>query len=369
MSVGGFWIRHLSRRAWLFSEATTPLSTAHGTSSKRLPILLFPSSGISTPTSRRRGLCSTRGRRESLPRNEHVNKTGNGTTPQVANSPPTTATTATTATALSQDETSEISTPPDEGPVAIIFTDIVKSTNIWEKAPAAAMAEAMKLHDDTIRHLTVANSGFEVKQNGDGFLLAFPSAVSAVQCCLDVQERLLDKDWPREILKLAPGQETTDSEGNLLFRGFKLRISGHWGEPVRQWNEVIQRVDYLGPVVNRAARFLQVTQGGQIVVSEEFLLRLREEMMHASSTGTGTGQKRQNQKGQYSDVDFRPADLKTPEPATNQAFQVGKLGVYKFPGLDHPECVYYIVPSSLEGRVDHWQESGWPVRPGVKETN
>lgn len=373
MSVCGFCIRQLSRRAWIFSEATAPLFPVHDNSSARLLVPLTTRCAIGPNTSWRRSLCSTRSRRQSQPRNENLNKTGNAT-PQASNTPP-----ATTATSLSQDEASEISTPPDEGPVAIIFTDIVKSTNIWEKAPAPAVAEAMKLHDNTIRHLTVANSGFEVKQNGDGFLLAFPSAISAVQCCLDVQEKLLDKDWPREILKLAPGQETTDSEGNLLFRGFKLRISGHWGEPVRQWNEVIQRMDYLGPVVNRAARFLQVTQGGQIVVSEEFLVRLRDEMRASpgekqegkcSDDVDGDGNGNGNTGISASEnVDFRPADLKTREPTTNQAFRIGKLGVYQFPGLEQPECMYYIVPSSLEGRVDLWEQCGWPVHPGVKETD
>jgi len=134
------------------------------------------------------------------------------------------------------------------------------------------------MHDGMIRSLTEANQGYEVKQNGDGFMVAFPTATSAVQFCLDVQEQLLDECWPPGILELPPGRETTDSEGHVLFRGLKLRMSAHWGTPVCNWNEVINRMDYLGPMVNRAARFIQVTEGGQIVVSGDFLLQLQHEL-------------------------------------------------------------------------------------------
>ncbi|KIW81207.1 hypothetical protein Z517_04232 [Fonsecaea pedrosoi CBS 271.37] len=261
-------------------------------------------------------------------------------------------------------------TPPPLGQIGIVFTDIVKSTNIWEK-DTEAMTEAMKLHDDMIRALTVANQGYEVKQNGDGFMIAFASATSAVQFCLDVQEKLLDEHWPKEILKLPPGQETKDPEGHVLFRGLQLRMSAHWGETVSKWNEVIQRMDYLGPVVNRAARFIQVTEGGQIVVSEEFLRQLQSELEIA---------KEQQQSDSHDPVpadstgdDGRSADgpSTTPAPSlnlrslrsrrdqkklTHQQFEIRPLGDYEFQGLEDPHKLYFLVPHSLGGRVDHWHQ-------------
>jgi adenylate cyclase len=225
--------------------------------------------------------------------------------------------------------------PAPLGPIGIVFTDIVKSTNIWEK-DTQAMISAMELHDNTVRSVTVANQGYEVKQNGDGFMLAFSTAISAVKFCLKVQEALLDEKWPKALLKLPPGKESTDDEGHLLFRGLQLRVSAHWGEPVSKWNEVIQRMDYLGPVVNRAARFVQVTEPGQIVVSEEFMQQLQDEMR--------------------TDNVIPALGETTDHVLASQPFMVHELGDYTFQGLDAPEKLYFIVPSSLEGRVEHWQQ-------------
>ncbi|EXJ58449.1 hypothetical protein A1O7_05874 [Cladophialophora yegresii CBS 114405] len=263
--------------------------------------------------------------------------------------------------------------PPPVGPISIVFTDIVKSTNIWEK-DTNAMISAMQLHDDTVRSLTLSNNGYEVKQNGDGFMIAFPTATSAVQFCLDVQEKLLDEEWPKALLKLAPGQETTDDKGHVLFRGLQLRMSAHWGEPVSKWNEVIQRMDYLGPVVNRAARFVQVTEGGQIVVSEDFLAQLQREMQQGTdrndeesssqrsrsqsqplssgnSTNTSTGQ----ESPPLPDLSILRSEAGQ-QNVTTQTFQIRELGNYEFQGLDDPQKLYFIVPRSLEGRVEHWHQ-------------
>lgn len=257
--------------------------------------------------------------------------------------------------------------PPPQGDLSIVFTDIVKSTAIWE-AHASAMVAAMHTHDDMVRELMAANGGYEVKQNGDGFMIAFASATSAVQFCLDVQERLLDESWPTAILKSSPGKETTDGHGHVLFRGLKLRISAHWGKPVCNWNDVIQRMDYLGPMVNRAARFIEVTEGGQVVVSEDFLLRLQREMQLAVVEGHRTPL--ENNEGQISeassdanqspvnnelDLDLLSSD-KYQTRLTHQPFQLRPLGDHKFKGLDEPQTLYFIVPKSLEGRVDHWHQ-------------
>ncbi|OQU95313.1 Adenylate and Guanylate cyclase catalytic domain-containing protein [Cladophialophora immunda] len=268
--------------------------------------------------------------------------------------------------AMVSSETPARGTPPPLGRIGIVFTDIVKSTNIWEK-DTNAMIEAMKLHDDMIRGLTVANEGYEVKQNGDGFMIAFATATSAVQFCLDVQEKLLDEHWPKEILKLPPGQETKDPEGHVLFRGLQLRMSAHWGEPVSKWNEVIQRMDYLGPVVNRAARFIQVTEGGQIVVSEEFLLQLQSELEMAKQQNEAQEpvQAADEEGNHHSHAKNTPAvslDLRSlrsrrdQKNLTHQQFEIRPLGDYEFQGLDDPHKLYFIVPCSLEGRVDHWHQ-------------
>ena len=258
-------------------------------------------------------------------------------------------------------EAPAVASPPPLGTIGVVFTDIVKSTDIWEKN-TNAMIEAMHLHDVTIRNLTIKNEGYEVKQNGDGFMIAFPTATTALQFCLDVQEKLLDEEWPKELLKLQPGEETKDSDGHVLFRGFKLRMSAHWGQPVSKWNEVIQRMDYLGPVVNRAARFVQVTEGGQTVVSEEFLLQLQSEMEMAKNEQTTNGESEHQSEKSNEGSSSPSLDLDTlrskddQDNVTHQRFKIQELGDYEFQGLDEAHKLYFIVPCSLGGRMDHWHQ-------------
>ncbi len=224
------------------------------------------------------------------------------------------------------------------------------------------MVRAMHLHDNMIRTLTEENSGYEVKQNGDGFMIAFPTASSAVRFCLDVQEQLLDEHWPAGILKLPSGQETTDSDGHVLFRGLKLRMSAHWGSPVCNWNDVIQRMDYLGPMVNRAARFIEATEAGQIVVSEEFLRQLQAELEMAKGETSEMGttdacSARDPAKNEAEALDLSMLRSKKDQNRiTHQTFAVRLLGKHKFKGLDEPQKLYFLVPWSLEGRVNHWHQ-------------
>ena len=260
----------------------------------------------------------------------------------------------TLAAAIMSNEVPATDTGPPLGSIGIVFTDIVKSTNLWEKDPEAMIA-AMHVHDEAIRSLTLQNDGYEVKQNGDGFMIAFPTAKSTVQFCLDVQEKLLKEAWSSEILELPPGEEITDEEtGRVLFRGLQLRISAHWGEPVSRWNEVIERMDYLGPVVNRAARFVQVTEPGQIVVSEDFLLRLQSEMELNGDTAEDSSD---STSSSPSHVDLKALrSPKVQKQATSQPWRVRELGEYNLQGLDEPQKLWFIVPRSLEARAEHWQQ-------------
>lgn len=44
--------------------------------------------------------------------------------------------------------------------------------------------------------------GYEVITEGDSFQVAFATCQAAIQFCLDVQYRLLEQSWSKEILKL-----------------------------------------------------------------------------------------------------------------------------------------------------------------------
>lgn len=263
----------------------------------------------------------------------------------------------------------EIEAP--EGKLAIVFTDIVKSTYIWEHEPVA-MKEAMAMHDDMIRSLTVRHRGYEVKQNGDGFMVAFQSAISALEFCLEVQERLLDMSWPGKLLKLGAGsevraQENEEHEPEVLFKGLRLRMSGHWGEPVPTWNKTIGRMDYMGPVVNRAARFIQATEGGQIVVSEPFLEALGKAkggtpgdsdapagpLFAAKAEQDDAEESNEDAVGQMLDLGDLRAEH-TESLLKDKQFEVRLLGKRHFKGVSDEQKLYFIIPQSLHGRLQFW---------------
>jgi len=111
--------------------------------------------------------------------------------------------------------------------------------------------------------------GYEVKTEGDAFIVTFNQAEDALKWALTIQQQLLEADWPKEILESPDGRETRGEDGRLLFKGLSVRIGIHLGAPVCEKDPVTGRMDYFGPPVNRAARVSAAADGGQIVLSED----------------------------------------------------------------------------------------------------
>ncbi|KXZ44953.1 hypothetical protein GPECTOR_60g730 [Gonium pectorale] len=83
--------------------------------------------------------------------------------------------------------------------------DIQDSTLLWESVPAAAMAEALRLHHATVRRLLCAHGGYESTTEGDSFILAFRSVKQAATFALDLQAQLLQQPWPEALLRQPSG--------------------------------------------------------------------------------------------------------------------------------------------------------------------
>lgn len=171
--------------------------------------------------------------------------------------------------------TGEDAAPPPVGSLGIVFTDIKNSTVLWE-ASSDAMLKALEIHDRVMRNTIRTHGGYEVKVIGDAFMVAFSSPVTALSWCLMVQQDLLEAEWPQEVLEHECGKEVLDKEGQVIFRGLSVRMGGHFGVPIDKDDEVTKRKDYIGPVVHRAARAIEVADGGQIVVTREFLTGCQE---------------------------------------------------------------------------------------------
>ncbi|KAL1956499.1 hypothetical protein VTO42DRAFT_7062 [Malbranchea cinnamomea] len=236
---------------------------------------------------------------------------------------------------------------PPTGELAIIFTDIRKSTSLWESYPVA-MRSAIQIHNDLFRRQLGIIGGYEVKTEGDAFMVSFSTPTAALLWCFTCQSQLLDAPWPREILDTAACREQYDPDGNLIYRGLSVRMGVHWGRPVCEKDPVTGRMDYFGPMVNRASRISAVADGGQIFVSSDFVAEIQR-MLEAyadSDRGSSTGS-----EDTYHD-DVMDANIRRElYQLSTQGFEVKDLGERKLKGLENPELVYLMYPHSLAGRL------------------
>ncbi|KAM4059472.1 protein phosphatase 2C domain-containing protein [Hirsutella rhossiliensis] len=243
----------------------------------------------------------------------------------------------------------EAEIPAPTGTVSIAFTDIKNSTTLWEMYPSA-MRSAIKLHNEVMRRQLRRIGGYEVKTEGDAFIVSFPTATSALLWCFAVQLQLLDVNWPSEILNSLSGQPVYDKDNNVIFKGISVRMGIHFGDCVSETDPVTRRMDYFGPMVNKAARVSAVADGGQITVSSDFISEIQRclETFHdterSGSAATEEG---------FEDETFAATMRKDLTSLTSQGFEVKEMGEKKLKGLENPEMIYSLYPHALVGRIDH----------------
>jgi len=69
----------------------------------------------------------------------------------------------------------------------LVCSDVVDFTAMTERLGDSHALRVMQRHDRIIRRLVAAHGGSAVELRGDGFLLALPSAVSALACSTAIQ--------------------------------------------------------------------------------------------------------------------------------------------------------------------------------------
>ena len=233
------------------------------------------------------------------------------------------------------------------GDISIIFTDIKNSTILWETYPVA-MRSAIKIHNAVMRRQLRIIGGYEVKTEGDAFMVSFPTATSALLWCFSVQSHLLDAPWPSEILGSIHGQEVLDSDDTVIYRGLSVRMGIHWGNPVCEPDPVTRRMDYFGPMVNRASRIQAVADGGQITVSQDFISEIHRTLeTYTESDRSGSSGSEETTNDDLMGQAIR-RELRS---LSSQGFEVKDLGERKLKGLENPEFIYLMYPHSLAGRL------------------
>ncbi len=121
--------------------------------------------------------------------------------------------------------------------VAILFTDIVGSTELSQRLSAEAADEARRGHFSVLRQAIAGAGGTEVKNLGDGLMVVFASASAALGCAVAMQQ----------------GVELGNRKAAHAV-GLRVGLSG--GEVSREDD------DYFGDPVVEAARLCAICEGG-----------------------------------------------------------------------------------------------------------
>jgi class 3 adenylate cyclase len=133
-------------------------------------------------------------------------------------------------------------TSAPDGTVTIAFTDIEDSTRLNGFLGDERWIEVLHAHNEVLQDVTSEFGGTVVKNQGDGFMLAFPSSRTAIRCAVAIERRIADRFRD-------PGSPV------------RVRIGVHVGEAIREAD------DFFGHAVSYAARIASSAAGGEIVVS------------------------------------------------------------------------------------------------------
>ena len=128
------------------------------------------------------------------------------------------------------------------GDVVVVFSDIESSTELNETLGDRDWVRLLQRHEQLVRSRVDAHRGHVVKNQGDGFMLAFADPEAALRCCVDIQNELCahPERW----------------------QNIKVRMGIHVGDSVRRGD------DLFGLNVAMAARIAGHADGGEILISE-----------------------------------------------------------------------------------------------------
>ena len=130
----------------------------------------------------------------------------------------------------------------DSGLRAVMFTDIVGSTEMTARLGDSAALELVRAHDALVRRGLEACGGREIKHTGDGIMASFDNVRNSVRAAADIQRRFAAYN--------ADASET-----------LSVRIGIDAGEPVEDHS------DLFGSTVQLAARLCSEAEANGIIVS------------------------------------------------------------------------------------------------------
>eukprot|EP01012_Entosiphon_sulcatum_P005933 TRINITY_DN12765_c0_g1_i1.p1 TRINITY_DN12765_c0_g1~~TRINITY_DN12765_c0_g1_i1.p1 ORF type:complete len:824 (-),score=120.43 TRINITY_DN12765_c0_g1_i1:216-2687(-) len=231
---------------------------------------------------------------------------------------------------------SSLNVIPPVGKLTLIFTDIQSSTVLWNR-DTKNMRSALRLHHTVLRQSLSVFKAYEVKTEGDAFMIATWRTLDALNFCTTTQMKLLEAPWHQDLLaNKGDADEVFSKEGSLLWKGLRVRMGMHTGEPFCEQDQLTGRMDYFGPPVNQAARIAAVAFGGEIVMNSSTYEEIRTTV---------------------EDPRYARALV---YPVTVEA-----LGEYELKGFEHAEILFHAFPAPLAARREQLRAA--PRAPGSDE--
>ena len=132
----------------------------------------------------------------------------------------------------------------DTGPITVMFTDMVGSTNLTQTRGDEVAQQVVRAHNRVVRDALNKYGGKEVKHTGDGIMASFPTTSNGVEAAIFIQQKTAIHNLSNAELPL------------------HLKIGINAGEPIAEDD------DLFGTTVQLAARIVDKASSEQIFVSE-----------------------------------------------------------------------------------------------------
>ena len=131
-----------------------------------------------------------------------------------------------------------------QGPVTVLFTDIVGSTEMTQMLGDDGAQQVLRTHNQIVRDCLDAYGGTEVKHTGDGIMAYFSTTSTGVEASIVIQLLIVEHNEINPDLPL------------------QIKLGLNTGEPIAEDN------DLYGATVQLAARIVDKATAGQILASE-----------------------------------------------------------------------------------------------------
>ena len=148
------------------------------------------------------------------------------------------------------------------GIIAVMFTDIVGSTQMTQDHGDAAAQKVVRTHNRIVRAALTTYQGREVKHTGDGIMAAFNTTFNSVEAAIYIQRQVAASNATNPVLPL----------------GLKIGINA--GEPI------VEDDDLFGSTVQLSARIVDKAKTFQVMVSDTVRGLCEGKSIHFASRGS-----------------------------------------------------------------------------------